>query len=248
MLSDSSSEIVVSEGTRDIVSEQLRALKTNIHHLNPEKTKGRVTLITSSLSGEGKSFVVTNLGISYALAGRKTIILEFDFIKPRISKNFQIESHAGISDYLQNSVTPEQITKRLDHNSNLFLMPAGIVPYNHSELIESERIGLLLNHLQEEYDEILVDSPPAFLVTDAFILARYVDCTVYIVRQSLTLKTHLEFIESLKDESKLPKMGIVFNGVQKGGKFGYDNRYDYSYYTPAQVNLRTRVKGLLRRL
>ena len=235
-------KVVVSAGRSNVLSEQFRTLKSNIQHFYNAKDKGRVSLFTSSLSGEGKSFLVTNLGMTLAVSGRRTIILEFDFKKPQIAKNLKLDAAAGLSDFLTKQATLEQIVQPSGLDKNLFVICAGSTPVNHAEIMENKDIQLLLLTLRTQYDDILIDSPPVFLVSDAMILGKTADLTVYVVRQAITTKAHLNYIESLQDEGKLPRMGIVFNGIQKGGKFGYYTNQDYSYYK-APVTTKAKLRA-----
>lgn len=241
ILDQAGPKVVVSTGRSSIVTEQLRTLKSNMQHFYSVKERGRVSLLTSSLSGEGKSFLTTNLGLTLAVSGRRTIILEFDFKKPKIAKNLKLDGSLGLSDYLSEYADLDQIVQPSGLDKNLFIICAGAAPTNHAEILESPRVQELISTLRLLYDDILIDSPPVYLVSDAMILGKSADLTVYVVRQALTTKAHLNYVEALHDEAKLPRIGIVFNGIQKGGKFGYYTNTDYSYYSSA-----TTFKGKIR--
>ncbi len=216
----------------NILGEQIRELRTKLLYLHQKKPKGRVTLFTSSTSAEGKSFITSNLGVAIAASGRKTVVLELDLRKPKISKTYDLDpAHLGISDYLSGQV--DDIKKIIQISSirpNLNIMGAGTLPDNPSELLENYRMQELIDWLRIEYDDILLDTPPVHLVTDAFILADLCDVTLYVVRQGYTSKEELDFIKRISKEKRLPKLNIVFNGVQNQ-KYGNSYHYDNSYYT-----------------
>lgn len=215
-----------------VVSEQFGYLRTNLHYLHDNTAKkGRVTLITSSISNEGKSFISSNLAISLAGTGRKTIILEMDLRRPTILKVFNINrKHQGISDFLSSNISIDEIVQHSEIINDLDFIGSGTLPPNPSELLEKDRLEQLISYLREKYDDILIDTPPLHLVTDARIISRVADVSLYIVRQGRTGKDELEFIKEVYDANKLPKMNIIFNGVTTG-KYGYGYNYDTNYYT-----------------
>lgn len=224
-------DLVVLDNKHQMVGEQFRALRTNMHYLhNNKKGQGRVTLFTSSVSGEGKSFVSANIAASLALSGRKTVILEMDLRKPKISGIFNSNSeHIGISDYLSSEISMEDIIVPYQDIPNLSIISSGHIPPNPSELLERERLVEMITWLRENYDDILIDSPPLHLVTDAMIIARFVDVSLYIIRQGYTGMDELSYIREIYHSDKLPNMNIVFNGIQKA-RYGYGYNYDNSYY------------------
>lgn len=216
----------------NILGEQIRELRTKLSYLHQKKPIGRVTLLTSSTSAEGKSFITSNLSAAIAASGKKTIILELDMRKPKISKMFDLDpGHLGISDYLSGEVNDiSKIIQTSSIRSNLFIIGAGTLPNNPAELLENYRMQELIDALKVDYADILLDTPPVHLVTDAFIIADLTDVTLYIVRQGYTSKEELDFIKRLAKERRLPKLNVVFNGIQNS-KFGSGYHYDNSYYT-----------------
>jgi len=228
---DLGKDIVVLDNNHDVVGEQFRALRTNLHYLhNNKQGRGRVTLFTSSISNEGKSFVSSNLATSLAISGRRTVILEMDLRKPKISQIFNIGTNTpGISDYLSSDIPANLIVTQSDKISNLAVIGSGHVPPNPSELLEKDRLNELIDWLRERYDDILIDSPPLHLVTDAMIIAKIADVSLYIIKQGYTGKAELNFIKEVFQNAKLPNMNIIFNGIQKA-KYGYGYNYDNSYY------------------
>ena len=225
----SKNPIVVHDRGKFALAEEFRTLRTKLHYLHDRKEKGRVTLLTSSIASEGKSFVATNLAVALAASGRKTIILEMDLRKPRVTAVLDIQKdHAGISNYLSGETTEAKIVQKSELYPNLHVMGSGTYDTNPSELLEQDRAAKLFDWLRENYDDIIVDTPPVSIVTDAIILARLVDVTLYVVRQGYTPKTILPFIKNLEEEQHLPKLNIIFNGIEKG-RYGYGGYTSYGY-------------------
>ncbi len=229
---DLGKDIIVLDNSRHIISEQFRSLRTNLHYLHENKTGiGRVTLFTSSTASEGKSFVSSNLAASLAATGRKTVILEMDLRRPRVLSIFSLSAeHAGISDFLSSDIPLDNIIQPSGVTPALDVIGSGYIPPNPSELLEREKLTELISGLKERYDDVIIDSPPLHLVTDAMIIARLANVSLYIIRQGHTLKDELDFIDEVYHSEKLPKMNIIFNGIKKG-KYGYGYAYDNSYYT-----------------
>src|SRR5690606_5559343 len=155
-----------------------------------------------------------NLATSLAISGRRTVILEMDLRKPKISQIFNIDTTSpGISDYLSSDIPANKIVTQSDTTANLFVISNGHIPPNPSELLEKDRLNELIDWLRERFDDILIDSPPLHLVTDAMIIARVTDVSLYIIKQGYTGKAELNFIKDVFQKAKLPKMNIIFNGI-----------------------------------
>jgi len=235
-LADSKEPIVVNDRGANVVSEQIRLLRTKLYHLYKTVEGGRVTLITSSVSGEGKSFVSSNLAVAMAYSGRKTLIVELDLRKPKIAPVFNMTaSYAGVSDYLKNTANAEDIIRKHPSIPGLDFIGSGSAIGNPAELLESSRLEYLFDSLRERYDEIIVDSPPVHLVPDGLILARLSDLTLYVIRQGFTEKAELNFIKELHEQNEIGEMRFVFNGISKI-KFGYGFNYNYGYYDQGKKN------------
>jgi len=223
-----SSPLVIASGGYAIIGEQFRWLRTSLRSLHGHTAKGRVTLLTSSIGGEGKSFVCSNLGVTLGLAGRKTIILDLDLRKPRQADVFQLNnSHYGISDVLLGACSWEAAIQPSGTSKNLDVITSGTLVPNPSELLEDTHLALLVKQLKEHYDDILIDTPPAYLVTDAMIVAPLSDVTLYIMRESYTLKSLLPFVQKQYKEGLFPRMNVVLNGA-KSDKSSYNYRDYYS--------------------
>ena len=227
---DHSKTIVVNDSDITALSEQFRALRTKLYYLYGEKEHGRVTLITSSIPGEGKSFVSTNLGLALAYANKKTIILELDLRKPKIAEIFNLpKENAGISEFLKGKASRENIVQNSGINSNLDIISSGAKVNNPSELLEKNEFKELILSLKEVYDDIIIDSPPVHLVPDAMILSRLTDLTLYAIRQGYTEKSELDFIKELNDQKRLTNINLIFNGIERM-RYGYGYKYNNKYY------------------
>ncbi|WP_345951525.1 polysaccharide biosynthesis tyrosine autokinase [Mucilaginibacter sp. PAMB04274] len=213
-----------------VIGEQFRLLRTNLHFAHATRQRGRVTMLTSSIANEGKSFVTSNLGATLAASGRKTIILELDLRKPQIYKNFKLAvNHKGLSDYINGTASVDEIIQPSNYDDNLFVITAGTSTFNPSEMLEQEQIDVLLDELRSSYDDILLDTPPINIVTDAMVLSRVSDVTLYVIRQGLTKSWELDVTEKLFKQQQVPKMNIIFNGIRKD-KYSYTYNQGYSSY------------------
>ncbi len=234
--------LIVMDNVRHVLGEQIRSLRTNLHYLHAKKDssiddgKGKVTLFTSSISKEGKSFVSSNLAVSLAASGKRTVILEMDLRKPKLSSVFNLPSdHKGISDFLSSPIFINEIIRPSGIVDHLDFIGSGYIPNNPSELLESERLNQLIGQLREKYEEVIIDSPPLHLVTDAMIISKVADVSLYVVRQGYTKKVELNFIGDLYDNDKIPNLNIIFNGI-KENQYGYGYHYDHSYYSSKSYN------------
>lgn len=224
--------IVVRENKNNMMEEAFRGLRTNLRFLLGPGEK--VIATTSAMPGEGKTFVATNLAMSLALLGKKVIIIGLDIRKPRLVKLFGLPSNKqGITNYLIGE-TPDYdlLDKQIFHgvvNENLDVLPAGIIPPNPGELITRDLLDKAFEHFKTNYDYIIVDTPPVGLVSDTFELGRLVNITFFVVRCEVTTKADIDLINRVYNEGKLPKMNIVFNGVDlKKKKYGF--YYGYGRY------------------
>ncbi|MES2266912.1 MAG: polysaccharide biosynthesis tyrosine autokinase [Bacteroidota bacterium] len=223
------------------VSEQLRGLRMKLFYLHNEKETGRVTLITSSVPDEGKSFVSVNLSTVLAFSFKKTIVLELDLRKPKISESFNLpREHKGITDYLNGNATLTEIIRPSGTVKNLDVISCGSLVSNPSELLEKKELKNLIDLLRAEYDDIIIDSPPVHLVPDATVLSRIADITLYIIRQGVTEKTELDHINELVALRQLQQVSIVFNGIDRM-KYGYGYRFDNNYYSKAKKSNRSSI-------
>ncbi|GAA4406008.1 polysaccharide biosynthesis tyrosine autokinase [Nibrella viscosa] len=227
------SPLEISPRSRSVLSEQIRALRTNIQFFSTEETTCQTILVTSSISGEGKSFISLNLGASLAITDRQVVLLELDMRRPKLHKYLSIKSTKGLSTYLVGNATLDEIIKPIEGYPNYFFIPCGPLPPNPSELFASERMKKLLSDLQESFDFIIADTPPIGLVSDAQVLARYATLTIYIVRHLFTPKAYLKNISSLYQDKRFINLALLINGIVASKEYeynyGYGSEYGYGY-------------------
>ena len=224
--------IVISHDRKNFIAEQFRQIRTSLSYLGISSKKKKI-LITSSIPGEGKSFVAANLAISLALTDKKVVLLEVDLRKPKLSEIFGINSATtnGISNYLIGEREADEIIKRTEANPNLFIISAGPIPPNPSELILNGRIQELLVYLENAFDFIVIDTAPVSPVTDAYLLSQFCDSTLYVVRHAYTPRIYLQLLDENNRVRGLKNLALIFNGVKSRGigKGGYGNGYGYGY-------------------
>jgi capsular exopolysaccharide synthesis family protein len=221
--------IVISKGSRSAIAESFRTLRTNLNFFQTEQNKSDITLITSSISGEGKTFVTINLGISTALAGKKTILLGFDLRKPKLDGYLSDEkSPRGLSNYLIGDASLDELILSLEGHENLYYIPSGPIPPNPAELILTDRTKVLIETLKERYDHIIIDTAPVGLVADPILLSSYANKAVVVIRHAYTLKNLLPPLQELYTSKKISNMSVLLNGVKRGSKYG-NYRYGYGY-------------------
>lgn len=222
--------LVVNKTSRTMVAEQFRTIRSNLDYIIA-RIKRPVILVTSSFSGEGKSFVSTNMGAVMGLAGKKTIILEFDIRKPRVLAGLKMGKHKGLINYLAGDIQLDQLILPVADAENLFVLPCGPIPPNPSELLLDSKVDSLFDTLRQKFEIIIIDTAPVGMVSDALTLAKYADCTLYLVRQGHTYKKQISLIDEVYRENKLPKVSVVINDVKLKPGYGYYGygRYGYGY-------------------
>lgn len=225
-------DIVVHENKNNVMEEVFRSIRSNIQFMLKEDQK--VIMFTSTTSGEGKTFTAANLAVSFALLGKKVLVMGLDIRKPRLTNLFELkDKNIGITNLLvHDNPTREDICANILNsgvNRNLDIMPAGPIPPNPAELVSRESLDNIFATLRKEYDYIIVDTAPVGLVTDTLMIARVADLTVYMCRADYTPKSSFEFINSLSAQKKLPQVSIVINGIDMSKKkYGY--YYGYGKY------------------
>lgn len=220
-------DIPVVEKPGSALAESFRAIRTSIKYFVKENETAVIS-ITSTISGEGKTFISINLAAIIAMLGKKVLIVGLDLRKPRLNKVFSTDYETGMSKYLSGNCAYEEIIKETTIN-NLFFVPSGPRPPNPSELIETELMKDFIVRARNEFDYIIVDTPPVGLVTDALLLAPFADVNLFIVRQRFTSRNSLEMMEQLRTQGELRNMAIIINDISVSGYYGYGMRYNYSY-------------------
>ncbi|KAA3235291.1 polysaccharide biosynthesis tyrosine autokinase, partial [Akkermansia sp. BIOML-A40] len=240
---DKNGSIAVFENKNNLMSETFRNIRTNLQFMLDNDQK--VILVTSTVSGEGKSFVSSNLAISLSLLGKKVVIVGLDIRKPGLNKVFQLSNkERGITQYLSNPETDlMELVQPSDVNKNLFILPGGTVPPNPTELLARNGLDKAIETLKKNFDYVILDTAPIGMVTDTLLIGRVADLSVYVCRADYTHKAEYTLINELAIEKKLSKLCTVINGVDlkkrkygyyygygKYGKYyGYGKRYGYGY-------------------
>ncbi|MCO5235646.1 MAG: polysaccharide biosynthesis tyrosine autokinase [Chitinophagaceae bacterium] len=224
------SPIVVQKGSRSIISEQFRAIRTNISFTRPGHSPGTL-LVTSNRPEEGKSFTSLNLAASYALLNKKVVVLEFDLRKPRLGTALNIRSHSGISNYLAGSATSVNslLHEVPGFEQRFFLLPAGPIPPNPAELILGDRMKEMMDELKNQFDYIIFDTPPYGLVTDSALLAAHADISIVVLRQGFTFKWVLQELNKKINDHPAQPLYTVINRVGERHRYGSYKQYGYKY-------------------
>ena len=235
--------IAVFENHNNLMSETFRNIRTNLQFMLENDKK--VILVTSTVSGEGKSFISANLAISLSLLGKKVVIVGLDIRKPGLNKVFNIpRKEVGITQYLAN---PEKnlmdLVQLSDVSKNLYILPGGTVPPNPTELLARDGLDKAIETLKKNFDYVILDTAPVGMVTDTLLIGRVADLSVYVCRADYTHKNEYTLINELAEKDKLPSLCTVINGLDlkkrkygyyygygKYGKYyGYGKRYGYGY-------------------
>lgn len=206
---------------RSAVAESFRTIRSNLNFFtNGNGAQSKVILITSSVPKEGKTFCSLNLATVFAMAGEKTILLEFDLRKPSVSKFLNVSSGLGLSEYLAGNAALKDVIYKVP-DEKFFVISSGSVPPNPSELLMQERTRELIQLLKQDFDYIIIDSPPVGLVTDASILQLFSDKNIIIARQDFTTKEMLSNAQDLYEEKKIKNLSIILNDTKVGKKYSY---------------------------
>lgn len=219
--------IVATEMNKTPIAELFRLIRTNLQFATIGKAN-KVIMLTSSMSGDGKTFVSINLAATLALTGKKVVIVGFDLRKPRLMQDMGLPVGMGVSNYLvSEDIRIDDILVPSQVLPNLQVIGSGPIPPNPGELMLSPRIGNLLNELKERFDYVVIDSSPVGQISDSFMLAPYIDSTIYVVRYKFTYKTQLEIINDIYKNKKLNHPMIVLNGKEENAYGGYGYGYGY---------------------
>jgi capsular exopolysaccharide synthesis family protein len=247
---------VVLEHPKSAVAESFRSLRSAITYLASGKNTKKI-LVTSSVSGEGKTFTSLNLASAMALGSKKTIVVGGDLRRPKLASYFGHSEKVGLSTYLIGKVEAEDIIFKSQHD-NLYFVPSGVIPPNPAELLQTQRLKDFLQYLEERFDVVIFDTPPMGLVSETIDLMRLFDINLYVVRQSYTVKDHLVMINDLFNNKQVKNVYGVFNGIINSGyhyegyNYGYgntylysqNNKYMYNYYGEDLDSKKKRIKKI----
>ncbi|MBC3787404.1 GumC family protein [Spirosoma utsteinense] len=245
MASRNMDPLVMVSGKRSVIAEQIRTLRTNLQFLRSNPTDSQVVMFTSSISGEGKSFLSLNLGASLALVDRTTVILEMDLRKPKLHSVLGMSNALGISNYLIQEATLDEVLQPIPGFPNYHIITCGPIPPNPAELLSSPQLEKLFMELRQRFAYVIVDSPPIGLVTDAQLIAPHVDATMFMVRHDHTPKAYLRMIDNLYKEHRFQRLNLILNGVGSGESYQYGYSYNYGgYYEEDNKPAKTTIRKL----
>ncbi len=222
------SQLLVDKSPKSLIAEAFRSIRTNLQFIS--NTPGpKIIALTSTISGEGKTFVAINLAGIIAFSGKKVIILDLDMRKPKIHIGFAVENSSGMSTLLIGKDTLEDAIQR-STLENLDIITAGPVPPNPSELIISKKMDEILEHLKTIYDVIIIDNPPVGLVSDGIAMIQKADYPIYIFRADYSKRNFIQNVDRLFNEANITRLSVLLNGVDVDRKnYGYNYGYGYGY-------------------
>jgi len=220
--------LVVHHRPKSGIAESFRSVRTNLQFIG-SKGKDKIILVTSSVGGEGKSFVTINLACVYAMQNYKVVIVGVDLRKPKLFQDFGVSNAKGVSSYLIGKCKVDEIISKTNIN-NLDLIPSGPVPPNPSELVSKDEMGKLFDELSANYDYIIVDTPPLGIVSDALILMKYSHINTYIVRENYSKKGYIQALDENFEDGKFKNLSIILNDSGLNGTYGTNYGYSYGYH------------------
>lgn len=225
-------KVVVKEGSRNVINEAFRVLRTNLEFMNRDKS-GNVLMFTSFNAGSGKSFITANTALALAIKHKKVLMIDGDLRHASLSEYVKSPKQ-GISNYLGHQLDDvDSIVVPSEKYENLKVLPVGTIPPNPTELLEDERFGELIEKMRPQYDYILIDCPPIEIVADTQIIEKFIDRTIFVVRAGLLEKSMVPEVDNLYKQQKLRNMSLVLNGTESAsGRYGsrYGYRYGYGHY------------------
>jgi len=228
--SKSKQPLVVTMDARTAVAEQFRTLRTNLQYLLTGANE-KVILVTSSMGNEGKSFVAINFASALALSGKKVLLLELDLRKPKLSTDLKLPHHTGVTNYIISDLKLRDVVQPSGIHENCWIVSSGDVPPNPSELMAHVRIQQLFAEARQQFDYVIADTSPVGLVTDAQLISRFADMSLFVVRQKFTHKRQLSIIEELAVSHRMPKLNIILNDMKRIPGYSYGtSKYENAYY------------------
>ncbi len=222
-------ELPVAANPKSTLAESFRGLRTNLGYILREPDK-KVVMVTSTISGEGKTFIAVNLALIIALTGKKVLLVGLDLRKPKLNSLLGSSSQGGLSTYLIGKDEFDKIIYQTKYE-NLFIAPSGPIPPNPAELIGLKRMDEFIQRAKGQFDYIIIDTPPVAIVTDTMIASRFSDAILYITRFNFTNRDAVSIVESIKTKDEGKNLAIVVNDVINKRKYGYSYGYGFTYGT-----------------
>lgn len=242
------SDVLIPYRSRSIIAEQLRLIRANLQYFS-KKNNNQTILVTSFISGEGKSFTAINLANSLAATQAKVLLIDIDLRKPKVSEYLNIKPKFGLTDYVVKDVPVEDIIATYKGDTTFDVITSGPVPPNPTELLMRPAMATLFEYVKSKYDYVIIDSSPVGLVADGFVTGHFVDITLFILRYEYSFLNTLDYIEKMRIENKLVNISIIMNGIKESARlhyegygYGYGYHFGTGYYTDEQKR-----KGLIRR-
>jgi capsular exopolysaccharide synthesis family protein len=227
---ESEGVIAISKNKRTLIAEQFRFIRSNLA-FNTSKKPNKVIMVTSGVSGEGKTFFSINLGISLGLVDKKVVILEFDLRKPAMLSALGMKAQIGITDYLgSDKYILDDLIHPVSSTGNLSVIGCGNIPENPAELMMGEKLIQLLEELSNRFDHVIIDTAPIGLVSDSFILSELADVTIFMVRYNYSTKAQVKTIEDIRKHKKFKMPLVVLNDAKLEMTYGYSATYGKNYY------------------
>lgn len=226
------SKVIITDNPKSSISESFRSIRTNIEFMCP-LTDHKVIGVTSTTSGEGKTFISVNLAAIIASIGKKVIIIDLDMRKPKIHHCFDVSNTIGMSNMLVGKATLSECIQKTQVE-NLSFITAGLIPPNPTELMLRPRFLEVIKELKDNFDIILIDTPPVGIVTDANIILKHTDMSIFVLRAEYTHKGAEEIVNNMNASKQFGSMGVVLNSVDQ--KMTYGKNFGYGYYDETQVN------------
>jgi tyrosine-protein kinase Etk/Wzc len=225
------SKIVTENAERSFIAEQFRLIRTALKHQGTPVGNIKRLLVTSCIKGDGKSFVSTNLAMSLARSGKKVALLELDLHQPKLREVFEVPPSNGITDYLLGNVSEDEIIYPTSKHANVFLIPAGHLVEEPSELLVNGKLEILFNYLDTKFDTLVVDTAPLKVLTDGLVIAPLCNLVLNVIRHNHTPKSHVELLDKDMESYNIENVAIVFNGVKNRGlgKYSYGYGHGYGY-------------------
>ena len=224
----SKKQLLIETGKRSFIAEEFRKIRFSLQYLGIDSSHNKI-LLTSSISGEGKSFIAANMAISFSLTGKKVALVDLDLHNASLGKIFSKDKLPGVCEYLMGKKMVDEIINPVLKYDNLFFISSGGIQQDPSELLENGMIEQMISLLGKRFDVLIIDTAPIVLVTDAHVLSACCDTTLYVVRHKFTPKILLKRFDDNNEVNPLTNPAIIFNGVKKRGYLSNNSGYGYGY-------------------